>query len=87
MKKPNEPMRGGKRPLDKGTLKRLLKMLFSYYPVLLPIAIAGIVFSAIASAIPAIFLEQVTTSIDFCLKNRERILCKNTKIKKTTRNH
>lgn len=70
MKKPNEPMRGGKRPLDKGTLKRLLKMLFSYYPVLLPIAIAGIVFSAIASAIPAIFLEQVTTSIDFCLKNQ-----------------
>ena len=52
-----------KRKLDKGTMKRLLKMLFSYYPVLLPVSIACIVFSAIASAIPAIFLEQVTSTI------------------------
>ena len=69
MKKQNEMHRGAPRKLDKGTLGRLLKMLFSYYPVLLPISIACIVFSAIASAIPAIFLEQVTTSIDTCLKN------------------
>ena len=56
-------------PMNKGALKRLVKMLFAFYPVLLPIAIAGIVFSAIASAIPAIFLEQVTSAIDVCLKN------------------
>ena len=57
------------RKLDGGSLKRLLGMLFRYYPALLPISIACIVFSAIASAIPAIFLEQVTTTIDQCLKN------------------
>ncbi len=69
MKKANEPMRMPPRKLDGGSLKRLIKMLFSYYPVLLPISIACIVFSAIASAIPAIFLEQVTNAIDVCLKN------------------
>ena len=69
MKKPNNPPHGAPRKLDKGTLGRLLKMLFSYYPVLLPISIACIIFSAAASAIPAIFLEQVTTAIDGCLKN------------------
>ena len=69
MKKANESHRMPPRKLDAGSLKRLLKMLFSYYPVLLPISIAGIVFSAIASAIPAIFLEQVTNTIDVCLKN------------------
>ena len=69
MKKPNNPPHGAPRKLDKGTLGRLLKMLFSYYPVLLPISIACIIFSAAASAIPAIFLEQVTTAIDSCLKN------------------
>ena len=68
MSKPNMPPHGGKRKLDRSTLVRLLKLLFSYYPVLLPIAIACIVFSAAASAIPAIFLEQVTTAIDTCLK-------------------
>ena len=69
MKKPNNPPHGAPRKLDKGTLGRLLKMLFAYYPVLLPISIGCIIFSAIASAIPAIFLEQVTTAIDTCLKN------------------
>ena len=69
MKKPIEAGRGAPKKLDAGTLKRLLKMLFSYYPVLLPIAIACIVFSAIASAIPAIFLEQVTTTIAECSRS------------------
>ena len=52
-----------KRKLNGGVLKRLLKMLFSYYPVLVPLTIVCIVFSAIASAIPAIFLQRVTEMI------------------------
>ena len=67
--KPMPDSKHKRPPLNKGALKRLIKMLFAFYPVLLPIAIAGIVFSAIASAIPAVFLEQVTTAIDVCLKN------------------
>ncbi len=50
---------GPRKKLDKGMLKRLLKMLFGYYPVLLPISILCIVFTAVTSAIPAIFLQRV----------------------------
>jgi len=35
-------------PMKKGVLRRLLGMLFRFYPVLLPIAIVCIVFAAIA---------------------------------------
>ncbi len=50
-------------------LKRLLRMLFSYYPVLLPVSIVCIIFSAVASAIPAIFLEKVVNAITYSVKN------------------
>ena len=53
-----------KRKLKGGALKRLLKLLFRYYPVLLPIAIGCIVFTAIASSIPSIFLQQVIAAIE-----------------------
>lgn len=55
--------------LNKKSLGRVIRLLFRYYPVMMPITIACIVFSAIISAIPAIFLEQVTSAIDTCLKN------------------
>ena len=58
-----EPMRG--RPKFKGNvLKRLVKMLFGYYPVLVPLTIFCILFTAIVSAIPAVFLQQVTALIE-----------------------
>ena len=63
------PMPHGKPKLNAKVLKRLIGMLFAFYPVLLPISIGCIIFSAVASAIPAVFLEQVTTAIDQCLKN------------------
>lgn len=55
--------------LNGDVLKRLLKMLFSYYPVLLPVSIVCIVFSAVASSIPAIFLEKVVNAITYSVKN------------------
>jgi len=59
-----------RRPgMDMGVLKRVLKDLFSFYPVMAPLTAAGIVFSAIVSALPAIFLQQVTKAIDTSLKN------------------
>ncbi len=58
-----------KRKLNKGSLSRLLKILFKSYPVLLPISIASIAFSAIVAVLPAIFLEKVTTAVDIALKN------------------
>ena len=53
------------RPKFKGNvLKRLIKMLFGYYPVLVPLTILCILFTAIVSAIPAVFLQQVTALIE-----------------------
>lgn len=39
-------------------------MLFGYYPVLVPLTILCILFTAIVSAIPAVFLQQVTALIE-----------------------
>ena len=60
---PHSMMRPPKRKLNVGVLKRLLKMLFGFYPVLLPISIVCIIFCAITSAIPAVFLKEVTNAI------------------------
>ena len=60
-----EQMHKKQRPKLKGNvLKRLLKLLFGYYPVLVPITIFCILFTAVASAIPAVFLQQVTALIE-----------------------
>ena len=53
-----------KKKLNGGTIKRVIKLLFSYYPVLLPIAIACIIFSAVTAAIPAIFNQQIIAAIE-----------------------
>ena len=47
-----------------GLLKRLLKMLFGFYPALLPISLFCMVLTAVTSAIPAVFLERVTKLIE-----------------------
>ena len=62
-------MRPPKRKLNVGMLKRLIKMLFSYYPVLLPVSIICIIFCAVTSAIPAIFLKEVTNAITSAVEN------------------
>lgn len=59
MKSNNAPRQG----LKKGVLGRILKMLFKFYPVLVPVTIFCIVFSAVASAIPAVFLQKVIAVI------------------------
>ena len=53
----------GKPKLDFRKLGRLLKMLYKYYPVLLPLIGVCIIFSAIVSAIPATFTEKIVTII------------------------
>ena len=47
-----------------GTFKRIIKMLFGYYPRLVPITIFCIVFSAVTSAVPAIFQQKVIADIE-----------------------
>lgn len=66
MRKNTPPVLGpdGKRKkLNLGSLKRVLKMLYGYYPVLLPIIIVCIIFAAITASVPAIFQQQVLAAI------------------------
>ena len=52
-----------KRPMTKaprGTFKRLLKLLFHYYPVMMTVTLILIIFNAIISALPALFIGRIT---------------------------
>ncbi len=51
-----------KRPsVQKGVVGRLIRSLFRYYPVMLPIALVCIVINAAISSVPALFMEQLYT--------------------------
>ncbi len=57
-------MRKPRPKAKKGTLKRLVKMLFSFYPRLLPLVLCCIVFTAAVSSMPSIFMQQVLEKIE-----------------------
>ncbi|ABX41616.1 ABC transporter ATP-binding protein [Lachnoclostridium phytofermentans] len=48
----------------KGVLKRLIKTLFEFYPVMLPIVVVCIVFNAVISSIPSIFMQNIISSVE-----------------------
>ena len=53
-----------KRPaLKKGTLIRIVKSVFKAFPVLYPLMIVCIIFTAVVSSIPSLFLQNVIASI------------------------
>ena len=54
---------GGKPGINPNTLSRLIKLLFKFYPVMLPITIVCIVIAAVSSAMPAIFQQKVLADI------------------------
>ena len=45
-------------------LGRVMKMLFSYYPVLVPITVLCILISAVTAALPPVFMQQVIAEIE-----------------------
>lgn len=48
----------------KGVMGRMIKTLFEFYPVLLPIVVGCIIFNAIVSAIPAVFMQNIIASVE-----------------------
>ena len=53
-----------KNTYQKGTMKRLFRMLLSYYPVALPAVIVCIILSSIVSAIPAVFTQNIIAVLE-----------------------
>ena len=58
------PAHPPKRKFDKNVFGRVIKSLIKAYPVLIPITASCVIFSAIVSAIPAIFTQQIFASIE-----------------------
>ena len=48
------------KPYKKHTFGRIIKLLFKFYPALVPITLFCILFSAAASAIPDVFIQKIT---------------------------
>ena len=56
--KPNVPVN------RKGTFVRLLRTLFEFFPVLMPIALVCILFSAIVGSLPTVFMQKIIAVIE-----------------------
>ncbi len=59
--------RGQRAP--KGVLRRLLRTLFEFYPVLLPVTMVCILINAVVSAIPAVFMQNIISIVDENYRN------------------
>ena len=49
---------------NKGIIPRLIKTVFGYYPVMLPVTLGCILFSAAVSSVPAIFMQKVLAAVE-----------------------
>ena len=58
-----------KKQTKKGTVVRLLRLLFGFYPKLLPLALVLIITTAAVGAMPSLFMNRVIDLIDGALKN------------------
>ncbi len=64
---PSTTARGQRAP--KGVLRRLLRTLFEFYPVLLPVTMVCILINAVVSAAPAIFMQNIIAVVDDSYKS------------------
>ena len=53
-----------KNKQNKGIIPRLIKTVFGYYPIMLPVTLGCILFSAAVSSVPAIFMQKVIAAVE-----------------------
>lgn len=64
---PKPPVKNDPSRLDTGSLLRVIKLLFKFYPVMMPVVVGFMVISAIVSSIPALFQQRIIALIvKFC---------------------
>ena len=59
------------RKMSFSSLKRVLKLLYSFYPALLPLTIFCILFASVTAAAPAVFQQQVLAVIEKWFLSRD----------------
>lgn len=52
------------RTVKKGTAPRLIKTLFGFYPVMMPLTVVCILFNAVVSSMPSIFMQKVIAAVE-----------------------
>lgn len=57
------------RIVKKGVLKRLIRIMFGFYPVMLPIVVVCIIFNAVISSIPSIFMQNIIALVERSWQN------------------
>ena len=60
----------------KGTLVRLIRMVFEAYPRLLPFTLGCVIFSSIINAIPAVFMQKIIVIMETMAKTGDWALAK-----------
>lgn len=50
-------------PVKKGTFLRILKTLFGFYPAVMPAVVLCIIFTAVVSSIPTLFMQKIITAL------------------------
>lgn len=70
--------RGPKPKFNPNTFKRIIKMLFKFYPVMMPLTVICILFSAVTAAMPAVFQQKVIADIEIFIKTGDWELAKHT---------
>ena len=53
----------GKRSMGR-TMKRLIHTLFEFYPVMMPVVVVCVIFSAVVSSIPAVFMQNIIAIVE-----------------------
>ena len=61
--------RGPQAKFNPNTFKRIIKMLFKFYPVMMPLTVACIIFSAVTAAVPAVFQQKIIADIEIFIKS------------------
>lgn len=52
------------KPIKKKTIRRLIKTMFQFYPVMVPLTIICIIFSAVVTAAPAVFMQKIISVLE-----------------------
>ncbi len=60
-------MQNKRPPRPKGVITRLIKTLFKFYPVMLPLATVLILISAVIGTLPSIFMQNVMAAVEDAL--------------------
>ena len=55
---------GGAKKISGATLWRVIKMMFSFYPVMMPVVVGCILFNAVVSAVPSVFMQKVIAVVE-----------------------